>query len=135
MTLEEKLAQKLKSSSLGELLDEDNLTEICEKAIRKAFLDGYFIEGQYRKEPVEAILVTVARDTFREIFNKQVQELCINIAKDPKFQQILMEAAIHCLPSAMGQYSNYMAIETMNNARSQSVEIATQLIRDKFNTI
>lgn len=103
MTLAEKLAQKLKTSAMGEFLDEDALGDICKRALELAFFKPRETRGRYGDllGKRDSEVVEMARDLFREEMKPKIAEAVREIAETDEFRQALHEVALASIPAML----------------------------------
>lgn len=130
MTLAERLAQKLKSSSMGELLDEDDLGEICKRAIEEAFFKPHEVRDSYnRVERREPLILGEARAIFRASMTPLIQKAAEDLVADPQFKALLLETAIAQIPQAMLEAGRGMITTAAMTGANDAVQRASELAR------
>ena len=123
MTLAERLAQKIKASPLGELLDEDDLGEICKRAIEEAFFKPREERDRYnsvtRLEPrILAEARTASKEAMAPIFTAAAKDL----AENP--------AAIGLIPDMMMNAGRLAAQEGAMKGARDAIEQVQQMARN-----
>lgn len=131
MTLAERLAQKIKASPLGELLDEDDLGEICKRAIEEAFFKPREERDRYnsvtRLEPrILAEARTASKEAMAPIFTAAAKDL----AENPAFRELLAQAAIGLIPDMMMNAGRLAAQEGAMKGARDAIEQVQQMARN-----
>jgi hypothetical protein len=85
MTTVDRLAEKLKTGPMSDFFTEDDLLDICKKAIEKAFFTT--IPGSYNQPTQRAEIVTIADEAMRAKVKQFVDEKFSQIVDDEKFQE------------------------------------------------
>ena len=101
MTMAERLAQKLKTSPMGELLDEDDLARVCKDAIQRAFFEKRTVKDGYHERTLEPAIVEMARDLFKDAMMPVVEAGVKEMAESDEFRRAIMEVAIAAIPDLM----------------------------------
>lgn len=101
MSMAERLAQKLKTSPMGELLDEDDLARVCKDAIKRAFFEKRTVRDGYHERTLEPAIVEMARDLFKEAMKPVVEAGVKEMAASEEFRRAIMEVAIAAIPDLM----------------------------------
>jgi hypothetical protein len=85
ITTADRLAEKLKTGPMSDFFTEDDLLDICKKAIEKAFFTD--IPGSYDKPAKPAEIVKIADEAMRAKVKEFVDEKFSQIVDDEKFQE------------------------------------------------
>ena len=132
MTMAERLAQKLKTSPMGELLDEDQLGEICARAINEAFFKERRETDSYGRETgrIEPEVVRMARDQFKAAMQPKVDEAVNELVTLPEFRQAIMETALALLPAMLLDGSRRGVFEAAMAGAQAAVNRVGEAVRD-----
>lgn len=132
MTLVDRVAERIKNSEVGVFITEDELTEIGRDAIQKAFFNNRVgrNDGYGRVEPTEPLVVELARQSFRPVFEKRVTEIVEHMTNQPEFQQALQEVAVALLPDLLLNYGRRLAMETVGQTARNTVMSLQERLRD-----
>jgi hypothetical protein len=133
MTVEERLALKVKSSPLGELFDDDDLAEVCKRAIDTAFFKNRVVPRSYGgADTSEPVLVEEARKIFREKMSAKIAEVAEELAKTPEFMTAMAVAAAAELPALLLSGSRSAATMAAVEQSQQTLNQVQDLMRAKF---
>lgn len=133
MTVEERLALKVKSSPLGELFDDDDLSEVCKRAIDTAFFKSRIIPRSYGgADTFEPMLVEEARKIFREKMSEKIAEVAAELAKTPEFMTAMAVAAAAELPALLLSGSRNAATMAAVEQSQHTLNQVQDLMRAKF---
>ncbi len=132
MTLVDRVAERLKNSEVGVFITEDELTEIGREAIQKAFFSNRVraTDGYGRSEPLEPLVVELARSAFKPVFERRVADIVDHMTTQPEFQQALQEVAVSLLPDLLLNYGRRLAMETVGQAARNTVVSLQERLRD-----
>lgn len=133
MTLVDRLALRIKESDVGVFLTEDELIEIGGEAVRKAFFEPQKIPSSAYGStfsPKDPLIVELAREAFRPILQKRVQEMVENLSKQPEFSQAIQEVAISSIPALLLTYGRRLAGETVRFNAEDTINAVLERIRN-----
>lgn len=129
MTLAERLAQKLKASPMGELLDEDDLGELCKRAIEDAFFKPRVVKDGYRVETLEPAILSEARGLFKAAMEPLIKKAAEDLAEKPEFRDLLAQAAIAVLPDMMLNFARTTISEASMRGANEAVARVNEMAR------
>lgn len=130
MNLSERLAQKIKASPLGELLDEDDLGEICKRAIEEAFFKPREERDRYNSVArFEPLIIEEARKAYREAMVPIFQTAAKELAETPAFRELLAQAAIGLIPDMMMNVGRQALMEGASRGAQMAIEQVQQMAR------
>lgn len=115
MTMEERLAQRLKDSELGTFFEDDDLTEIVSRAVERAFFKGREEGTSYNSKRLPPIIVEMAEETFRTAMKEYVNAAAAELVKKPEFQEMAAQYMLMALPQVLRDSVNGMVFQTVTN--------------------
>lgn len=118
MTMEERLAQRLKESELGMLIDEDGLTDLIKAAIQKAFFEPQ--GAGYDRDRKPALLVQMAEAQFREDMKKHVSKVLAVVLASDEARNLIVQYAITALPRLLAESVMSSGYSVVTNANQQT---------------
>lgn len=94
MTVEDRLAEKLKSAEFAQWFGEDDLRELVAKALDKAFISPRRVQDGYTTKERPALLIEVATEHVKERVDALVlKAVADELAKDPaRLDRLIKEA-------------------------------------------
>lgn len=132
MTVAERLAQRIKESELGALLDEDSVTEIAQQAIREAFFKDRPGTDRYSNARIPPLIVELATQTFKEQITKAIAPVVEALAKDEAFNMLIRESIIKTIPEAAERVATHISSNAMSNSYGAIMTRLQQTIGDKL---
>jgi hypothetical protein len=132
MTTAERLAQKIKDSPLGALLDEDDLTTIAADAIKKAFFQSYEVKEGYNTVMRQPRVIDMVKEAFHDQVSVKMQPAIDALATDEEFAKIVHAAVMAQIPIvaeklATGMISRAMIQTTLNISNALSYSLGQKL--------
>ena len=124
MTVADRLAQRLKESDMGSLMDEDSVIEIAREAIRKAFFEERIVRDGYSDRRVEPLAVSTARTTFEAAMKEAIKPVVDELIANDDFKIMIRRAVIDSIPEAAKQIGYGLV--------AQSVDSSTQIIMQRL---
>lgn len=116
MTLEERVAQRIKNSELGQFFDEDDLSAVVQRAITEAFFKPRVEPGNsysYNRKELPPLAVELATAAFSEQFRALVKPAVEQLFANAEFR----EAVSQTIFSAIYQHAD----KHIQNVTSQAV--------------
>lgn len=115
MTIEDLLVQRLKTDTLYQLVgDEDALRELTTKALEKALFTTKTVYNDYTRETKEL------RSAVLQAAEVPVKELVLDVMKtlsdDPAFRELVRQAVLASIPTAIKEYSKGLVTSLLNQA-------------------
>lgn len=107
MTLEEKLVQQIKTTTLAGLIDdEDAIASLVKKAIHEALFQSRIIyTGKYgESKKIDSPVVEAARDVVKQATSKIIEELIVDLLQKDEFKTIVRDMFADMLPLVMKEY-------------------------------
>ncbi len=103
MTLEEKVVQHIKSTSLMLLVnDEDALTDLARRAVKEALYQPRTVnDGSYHTKTVDSPAVECAREVATAAYKKIMQDEVDKMMADPETIKTLRSAMMLMLPRVL----------------------------------
>lgn len=95
MTTADRLAEKLKTGPMSDFFTEDDLLDLCKKAIEKAFFTN--ITDAYSRKTELAPIVKLAEEAMKTKVKEFVDEKFSQIINDEKFQEKMGQLMIASL--------------------------------------
>lgn len=121
MTMEERIAQRMKESELGSLFEESDLTAIITRAIEKAFFQDRRSSSAYDSKLSPPLLVELAQETFQAKLDERINEILVKLLEDDDFRKKLNELIISNL-SNMTNYSIFRMAEHISTEQTINLE-------------
>lgn len=94
MNISERLAQRVKESELGALIDEDDLGALCRQAIERAFFEERVDPGSYVNRKLPPLILEIAEEAFKDKIEARVEELVAELTKTEAFRKVVIEAMV-----------------------------------------
>jgi hypothetical protein len=133
MTVEERLALKIKGSPIGELFDEDDLAGVCKRAIETAFFKDRRVAKQYGGVDVlEPVLVEEARKIFRDVMREKIEAVAMELAATPEFRTAMAVAAAAELPALLLVGSQRAANTAAIEQSAATLAMVQDSLRQRF---
>jgi hypothetical protein len=123
VSVAERLAEKLKGSDFGQLMDEDALGKIAKDAIERAFFQDRPSEDRYSNVRRAPLIVQIATEQFTDEIKKLMKPIVEEIAKSQEFQDALVKAAILQIPQAVQNLSYGMVATAFQNSAHDSNDV------------
>lgn len=98
MNIAERLAQRIKESELGALIDEDSLSEIAKKALEEAFFKPRHEGGYSNGKTLPPLIVEQAGEAFKTAIADAIKPLVATLIADPKFNKLILDAVMASIP-------------------------------------
>lgn len=95
MTIADRLAERLKNDSLGTLIGEDDLLDICKQAINNAFFVG--TPSSYNNQGTPPVVVAMAEKAMKEKVRQYVDDNFEKIINDEKFSEVMGQLMVSAL--------------------------------------
>jgi hypothetical protein len=131
----DRLAEKLKGSDFGQLMDEDALAKIAKDAIERAFFQERPSEDRYNNVRRVPLIVEMAVQQFKTEIEAQMTPIVAEIAKSQEFHEALSKAAILQMPSAIQSLAYRMVSETFQNSAHESADALAAALGAKLQTM
>lgn len=126
MTVSERLAQRIKQSELGTLLDEDDVTDIARTAIERAFFETQKRTDGYRTFESPPAIVEMAQACFKPIMEEMARKVVTRLANGEDFRNQLAMHVMQVLPAVLsGQ-----ARQILNQSFAQSAQHSTAVLEE-----
>lgn len=95
MTVEDRLAEKLKSAEFAQWFGEDDLRELVAKALDRAFIKPRIVHDGYRSQERPALLVEVASEHVKQQIDALVlKAISEELTKEPDRLETLVADAL-----------------------------------------
>lgn len=120
-TVADKLAERIKSSELGALIDGEDLDRIARDAIERAFFQQRYTGNSYNRQELPPLLVEMAQEQFRATIAERLKPVIDDLLKNDQFTTMLLQAISANIPLA--------ARDCAQSIMYGAVQIAT----DQFN--
>lgn len=118
MDLAAKLAERIRTSDLGEWIDEDDLREIGKEALKLAFLKD--TKDGYGHTTTPSLLVRTMEETFREQVIEVMKPAVVELCKDEDFIKLLTQKMVLAFPKAMDDAARHLAGASVYIATTQN---------------
>jgi hypothetical protein len=133
MTVEERLALKIKGSPIGELFDDDDLAAVCKRAIETAFFKDRVTPRQYGgADRLEPVLIEEARKIFRDVMREKIEAVAMELAATPEFRTAMAVAAAAELPALLMVGSQRAANEAAIQHSAATLAMVQENLRQRF---
>ena len=113
MSMEERLAQRLKDSELGAFFEDDDLIEIVKRAVERAFFTGRDTGG-YNSTRKPPIIVEMAEEIFREAMKEYVAEAAKVLVAKPEFRELAGQYMVMALPQVLRESMQGMVFNSVS---------------------
>ncbi len=100
MTVADKLAEKIKNSELGALIDADDLDRIATAAIHKAFFEPRVNPDRYASGQMSPLIVEMATAQFRDIIKERLKPTVEALVASEEFTAMVLQAVSLNIPQA-----------------------------------
>lgn len=137
MTIQERLAQRVKESPIGMLIEEDDLTEMAARALTEAFFSDNVVKDRYGhvERRTEAAAITIAREVFTDVMKQRITKIVDDLTKTPAFNEAfgaaLSKAMVDILPAVMAGHARQIVV----NAVVKSAEHSSHELHETLRTI
>lgn len=125
MNVSERLAQKLKESELGALLDEDALTTIAQDAIKKAFFEPRTHGLSYNPTQSPPIVVELATESFKTAIDEAIKPVVAKLIEDETFNKMILDAIMATVAAKAMQIADH----TVNQSAMRAHEFSMTHLR------
>lgn len=121
MTVAERLAQRLKNSEMGTLMDEDTITALSQDAIKLAFFQPREVSEGYNRKTLPPLVAEYAIAAFKEHMKKAIEPVVDTLVSSDDFKIMVRDAIINIIPEATKE----IAYGIVNRAVTDSSTIIT----------
>lgn len=129
----DKLADKLRQSDFGDLMDDESLNRIAKDAIERAFFQPR--EGGYGVERKPPLLVEMAQTQFKEAVTEGLKPIIDEITKSDEFLDALIKATILAIPSAVQSLSYSIVTTGFQQSQGNAYDALTMAVTTKLREI
>lgn len=128
----DRLAEKLRASDFGELMDEDALTAIARDAIDRAFFQPRRKGDGFHRSELPPLVVELAQKSFEAAIGERAKVLVDEIVKSDAFIEAITTAAILAIPGAIQGMSYSIVTSGLEQARGHSVDVLKQSLAERL---
>ena len=123
MTLEEKIVQTIKDTSLMQLVgDEDAITKLVTRAITEALFKDVEVRDPNSGYGGSTIRISPVIQAAREVAKQITDSVGKTLADDPEVQRLVRNAIIDYLPIAAKQSAQDSVTDLLERARRQTLD-------------
>ena len=130
--IEDRLAAKIKDSDLGMFFEEEDLSDVIEKAIKKAFFEPR-PDGRYDKK--QSLIVEMAEQQFKSAIEKAAKPLAETIVQSEDFHDLLVKAVLAQITNVVPGIAYSMVSAGLHQSANNTYDELTQALTTKLQDI
>lgn len=133
MTLEEKLVQNIKETTLGSLIgDEDAITELTKRALTEALFANRIRKGSYGDQISEpSPVITAAQELATKVLEAVFEEEYKKLFDDPEIRSAIQNAIVSLLPSILSGQVGAIIHHLNKTNITNTFTVLSQAFQDK----
>ena len=120
MTMEERLAIRLRQSDVGDFFTPEDMDGLAKRAIAKAFFEPGTKQEGYHTITTEATVITLARAAFDAVLTERVKVIAAQLVETEAFRDALIRACLQAIPAVLSGQARQIVAQSFTAASLQA---------------